>query len=93
MNFDAFTIKAQQAVQAAVDRATQNGQQAITPVHMLAGVLSVGDNVTQFLFGKLGVNERVVQAAVDAELQRMPRVSGAQPYLDTEANQVLQKAQ
>ena len=93
MNFDAFTIKAQQAVQAAVDRATQNGQQAITPVHMLAGVLSVGDNVTQFLFGKLGVNERAVQAAVDAELQRMPRVSGAQPYLDTEANQVLQKAQ
>ena len=93
MNFDAFTIKAQQAVQAAVDRATQNGQQAITPVHMLAGVLSVGDNVTQFLFGKLGVNERAVQAAVDAELQRLPRVSGAQPYLDTEANQVLQKAQ
>ncbi len=93
MNFDAFTIKAQQAVQAAVDRATQNGQQAITPVHMLAGVLSVGDNVTQFLFGKLGVNERALHAAVDAELQRMPRVSGAQPYLDTETNQVLQKAQ
>ncbi|MGM9688946.1 MAG: ATP-dependent chaperone ClpB [Alloprevotella sp.] len=93
MNFDAFTIKAQQAVQAAVDRATQNGQQAITPVHVLAGVLSVGDNVTQFLFGKLGVNERALHAAVDAELQRMPRVSGAQPYLDTEANQVMQKAQ
>ena len=53
MNFDNFTIKAQQAVQQAVDSAQQNGQQAITPVHLLAGVLAVGENVTKFIFGKL----------------------------------------
>ena len=49
MNFDNFTIKAQQAVQGAAERATQNGQQAVTPVHLLAGVLAEGENVTQFL--------------------------------------------
>lgn len=95
MNFDNFTIKAQQAVQQAVDSAQQNGQQAITPVHLLAGVLAVGENVTKFIFGKLSVNERSLQAAVHQELSRQPRVSGgsASPYLDQEANAVALKAQ
>lgn len=93
MNFDNFTIKAQEAVQRAVDRATQSGQQAITPVHLLAGVLAVGENVTQFLFGKLGVNEHALQAAVESELTHQPRVSGGQPYLDETANKVLLTAQ
>ena len=94
MNFDNFTIKAQQALQQAVDRAQQNGQQAITPVHLLAGVLAVGENVTKFIFGKLGVNERSLQAAVNQELMHQPRVSGgASPYLDQEANDVALKAQ
>ena len=95
MNFDNFTIKAQQAVQTALERATQNGQQAITPVHLLAGVLAVGENVTKFVFGKLGVNETSLQAAVNQELQHFPRVSGGNdsPYLDSDANTVVLKAQ
>lgn len=94
MNFDNFTIKAQQALQQAIDRAQRNGQQAITPVHLLAGVLAVGENVTQFVFGKMGVNEHALQAAVNSELQRQPRVSGGgSPYLDQEANDVVTRAQ
>ena len=95
MNFDNFTIKAQQAVQTALERATQNGQQAITPVHLLAGVLAVGENVTKFVFGKLGVNETSLQAAVNQELQHFPRVSGGNdsPYLGSDANKVVLKAQ
>ncbi len=94
MNFDNFTIKAQQALQQAIDRAQQNGQQAITPVHLLAGVLAVGENVTQFVFGKMGVNEHALQAAVNSELQRQPRVSGGgSPYLNQEANDVVTRAQ
>ncbi len=92
MNFENFTIKAQQAVQQAVELASQNGQQAITPLHLLNGVLTEGENVTQFIFGKLGVNDHALRAAVQNELQRQPRVSGGQPYLDNEANRVLQKA-
>lgn len=94
MTFDNFTIKAQQAVQHAIDKATENGSQAVGAVHLLAGVLSVGENVTQFLFGKTGVNERTLQSAVDNELKSYPRVSGGgQPYLDNDANEVLQKSQ
>ncbi len=94
MTFDNFTIKAQQAVQHAIDKATGNGSQAVGAVHLLAGVLSVGENVTQFLFGKTGVNERTLQSAVDNELKSYSRVSGGgQPYLDNDANEVLQKSQ
>ncbi len=93
MTFDNFTIKAQQAVQNAAERATQAGQQAISPVHLLCGVMAVGENVTKFLFGKLGVNERALQATVESELQHQPKVSGSgSPYLDQEANQVVLKA-
>ena len=93
MTFDNFTIKAQQAVQNAAERATQAGQQAISPVHLLSGVMAVGENVTKFLFGKLGVNERALQATVESELQHQPKVSGSgSPYLDQEANQVVLKA-
>ena len=93
MTFDNFTIKAQQAVQNAAERATQAGQQAISPVHLLCGVMAVGENVTKFLFGKLGVNERALQATVESELQHQPKVSGSRsPYLDQEANQVVLKA-
>ncbi len=94
MTLDNFTIKAQEAVQHAVERATSNGQQAISAVHLLDGVLAKGENVTQFIFGKAGVNDRTLRTAVDSELQSRPRVQGGgQPYLDNEANSVLTKAQ
>lgn len=93
MNFDNFTIKAQKAVQTALERAAESGHQAITPVHLLAGVLAVGDNVTKFLFGKLGMNEDMLRKTVERELARQPKVSGGQPYLDQEANDVCLKAQ
>ena len=94
MNIDNFTIKAQQAIQQAIDRVQKNGQQAIMPIHLLAGVLSVGENVTKFIFGKLGVNEHALQAAVEQEIQHQPRVSGgSSPYLDQDANQVTLKAE
>ena len=94
MKFDNFTLKAQEAVQHAVDRATSGGQQAIGAIHLLAGVLAVGENVTQFIFGKTGVNANIMQAAIEAALQSYPRVEGGgDPYLDREANEVLNKAQ
>lgn len=93
MDFKNFTIKAQEAVQKAADRAAANGQQAVGSVHLLAGVLLAGENITQFLLGKTGVNATALQAAVDSELQSLPRVEGGEPYLDREANAVLLKAQ
>ena len=93
MTFDNFTIKAQEAVREAINRASAGGQQSIEPVHLLRGVMTVGENVTNFLFGKLGVNERTLAQAVDNEIKHLPRVSGSgEPYLSREANDALQKA-
>ena len=93
MNFDNFTIKAQQALQQALQRAASGGQQALEPVHLLAGVLAVGENFTHILFSKLGVNEKMITAAVDRQLASLPRVSGGgEPYLSRESNEVMTKA-
>ena len=94
MTLDKFTIKAQEAVQQAVNIAQAGGQQAIEPVHLLKGVLEKARDVTTFIFQKLGVNASQVEMLVEQELQHLPKVQGAaQPYLSGEANQVLTKAQ
>jgi ATP-dependent Clp protease ATP-binding subunit ClpB len=92
MNFNNFTIKAQEAVQKAIDLVQANSQQMIEPAHVLKGVMLVGENVTNFLFQKLGVNMRSLEAAVDREIDSYPRVSGGEPMLSRESNAVFQKA-
>ncbi|QFQ13501.1 ATP-dependent chaperone ClpB [Pseudoprevotella muciniphila] len=92
MNFNNFTIKAQEAVQSAINVAEKNGQQSIGVLHLLHGVLSVGENVTRFLFGKMGVNGERLQNVVETEMSRLPKVSGGEPYFDRETNAVLQTA-
>ena len=93
MTLDKFTIKAQEAVQQAVNAAQLNGQQAIEPVHLLKGVLEKGKDVAGFLFQKLGVNAQQIELLVEQEIKHLPRVAGGgQPYLSNDANQVLVKA-
>ena len=92
MKFENFTIKAQEAVQQALNKAERGGQQAVGTIHLLLGVLEVGENVTQFLFGKMGVNLQTLTQNAAQEAARLPRVSGGEPYLDREANAALTKA-
>ena len=92
MNFDHFTIKAQEALQQAVQRASQGGQQAIEPLHVLAGVLAVGENVTRFLLSKLGVNEKNLTDTISRQLAHRPRVTGGEPYLSRESQEVINRA-
>ena len=93
MTFDKFTIKAQEVVQQAVNSAQQNGQQTIEPVHILKGILLKGRDVANFIFQKLGVNAQQIETLADQEIQHLPRVQGGQPYLSTDANNVLAKSQ
>ena len=93
MNFDKFTIKAQEAIQEAVKLVQSRGQQAIEPEHLLAGILKVGENVTNFLFQKLGVNQHMVEQVLESQIASRPRVQGGEPYLSRETNEVLTKAQ
>ena len=92
MNFNNFTIKAQEAVQEAINSVNGHGQQAIEPVHLLAGIMKVGENVTNFVFQKLGINAQNIATIVNRQIESLPKVSGGEPYLSREANEVLQKA-
>ncbi len=91
MTFEKFTIKAQEAVQSAVNTAQRNGQQTIEPLHLLAGVMDKGKDVTNYIFQKLGVNAQTVENAVQSEMSHLPKVSGGEPYFSSEANQVMQR--
>ncbi len=93
MTFDKFTIKAQEIVQAAVNKGQSLGQQTIEPVHLLAGVMDKGKDITNFLFQKLGVNPRQIETLVDSELNHLPRVQGGEPYFSNDTTQVLNRAQ
>ena len=93
MTLDKFTIKAQEAVQQAVNTAQLNGQQVIEPVHILKGILEKAKDVTNFIFQKLGVNAQQIEMLVDNEIKHLPKVQGGQPYLSNDSNNVLVRAQ
>ncbi len=93
MTLDKFTIKAQEAVQQAVNTAQLNGQQVIEPVHILKGILEKAKDVTNFIFQKLGVNAQQIELLTEQEIKHLPRVQGGQPYLSSDSNNVLVHAQ
>ena len=91
MRFDKFTIKAQEAIQSALDTAKRNGQQTIEPVHILAGVMDKGKDVTDYVLQKLGVNAQTVELSLQNEIKHLPKVSGGEPYFSPDSNKVLEK--
>ena len=93
MTFDKFTIKAQEAVQEAVNTAQRAGQQTIEPVHLLQGIIAKAKDITAYLFQKLGVNGAQIETLVEQEIQHLPRVEGGQPYLSNETNTILTRGQ
>ena len=93
MTLDKFTIKAQEAVQEAVNTAQRGGQQTIEPIHLLAGIMEKAKDVVSYLLQKLGVNAQQIEVLVQSELQHLPKVTGGEPYLSSATNQVLLKAQ
>ena len=93
MTLDKFTIKAQEAVQEAVNTAQRGGQQTIEPIHLLAGIMEKAKDVVNYLLQKLGVNAQQIEVLVQSELQHLPKVTGGEPYLSSSTNQVLLKAQ
>lgn len=92
MTLDRFTIKAQEAIQAGINKAQSLDQQTIEPIHLLFGIMEKGRDVTGYLFQKIGINQELVVSATDSQLQHLPRVSGGQPYLSNDSNAVIQKA-
>lgn len=92
MNFNNFTIKAQESVQESIDLARTNNQQIIEPTHLLKGLTIVGEDIVNFLFQKMGVNVTQLQLNIDKDIESFPKVSGGEPTLSRELNSVFQKA-
>ena len=92
MNFNKFTIKGQEAIQAAVNRVQELGQQAIEPIHLLGGILRAAEQTTTFLLQKTGANAQYIIKEVEREESACPKVSGGEPYFSRESNEVLNKA-
>ncbi len=93
MNFEKFTIKAQEVIQGAVNTAQDAHQQAIEPIHLLLALIAKAPDVTNYLFQKLGVNGAQIQTLAQQEIHHLPRVEGGQPYLSNDTNKVLNKAE
>ena len=93
MTIDKFTIKAQETVQQAVNMARQNGQQSIEPVHLLKALMDKAQDITTFIFQKLGVNVQQLNMLASQEMQHLARVQGGEPYLSNDSQKVLQKAE
>ena len=93
MDFNKFTIKAQEAIQEAVKVAEQHGQQVIEPVHILCGTLKSSEQITSFLLQKAGANIENIKRESNDAARALPKVSGGTPYLSRESNQVITKAQ
>lgn len=93
MDFNKFTIKAQEAVKEALDLVEQQGQQVIEPVHILCGILKSSEQIASFLLQKAGANIENIKRQSDDAVRSLPKVSGGNPYLSRESNQVITKAQ
>ena len=93
MNFNKFTIKAQEAIQEAINQAQALGQQVIEPVHILGGILKCSEQTASFLLQKAGANLENIKRENEQKLNSLPKVSGGEPYLSRESNQIIIKAQ
>ena len=95
MNFDKFTIKAQEVVQEAANGAQRGGQQTIEPIHFLHAMIEKAQDVVGFLLQKQGVNVQHIAQVTESEISHLPRVSGGngQSYLSNDANQVVMRAE
>ncbi len=93
MNLNQFTIKAQEAVQKAAELAQSRSQQAIETAHLLQGIMETDERILSFILSKAGAREAPLKMALEAELNRFPKVSGGQPYLSQDAQKTLLHAQ
>jgi ATP-dependent Clp protease ATP-binding subunit ClpB len=92
MNLNNYTLKAQESVQKAFNIAASKGQQAVECVHLLKGIISETESITDFLFGKMGVNSANLLRDIDKLIDTYPKVSGAEAYLSSSLSDAMRKA-
>ena len=94
MNINSLTIKAQEALQSAVNLAKERGQQAVEPMHLLSVLIAEDDSLSAFLLGRVGVNVRSLREEARKAVEAIPRVSGGngEQYFSGDTSKVIQRA-
>jgi ATP-dependent Clp protease ATP-binding subunit ClpB len=93
MRLDRFTLRAQEAVQTAIEQAERNQNQQVEPEHLLAAMLEQPEGIVRPILGKLSVNVTVVSNDIQAAIARFPRVQGGQQYFSPRLSQIFTAAQ
>ena len=93
MNLNKFTVKSQEAIQEAINSVQANNQQMIEPLHLLHGIYTIGTDIANFIFQKLGINPQLIIQQTENKIKALPKVSGGNPSLSNESVQVLDKAE
>src|SRR3954454_17924186 len=94
IRWDKFTVKAQEAVQRASQLASEHGNPELQPIHLLAALLEDKEGIVPPVLEQLGIGPQCVLSGFDAEIEKLPKVSGqaSQATLPSEANQLLEQA-
>jgi len=93
MNINSLTIKAQEALQAAVSLAREQGNQAVEPLHLLNVLVREDDSLSVFLLGRVGVNVRGLRGEVERAVRGLPHVSGGgEQFFSQDTTKVIQRA-
>src|SRR6266511_2008647 len=93
MRLDKFTLRAQEAIQSAIELAERNQHQQVEPEHLLVAMLEQPEGIVRPILGKLAVNLPVVLNELQAVVARFPRVQGGQQYFSPRLSQVFTAAQ
>ena len=94
MNINTLTIKAQEALQAALTLARERGQQSVEPLHILSVLIRDDDSLSTFLLGRVGVNVRGLRDEVQRAVGQLPRVEGGngEQFFAQESSRLIQRA-
>ncbi|HEU4433919.1 MAG TPA: ATP-dependent chaperone ClpB [Pyrinomonadaceae bacterium] len=93
MRLDKFTLRAQDAIQAAIELAERNQNQQVEPEHLLVAMLEQEEGIVRPLIGKLGANVAVILNDTQAAVARFPRVQGGQQYFSPRLTQIFNESQ
>ena len=93
MNFEKYTLKAQEGIEKAASLAAGMEHQAIEPAHLLKGLMDTDENILSFIFKKLEISRNAVESSLARLIESYPKISGQQPYLSTDSSAVLERAE
>ena len=93
MRMERFTTLAQEVLSASQSLASTRGNPEITSLHILNALLDDSSGIAGSILAKAGIDDARVRQVAEAELSRMPSVTGSQPHTSPATVKILQQAE